>query len=168
VSDEAPASVADLGSGGGLPALPLAQAWPGTRFLLVETAGRRAAFLSRAVASLALGDRITIAQHSAEAVGRMPAHREAYDVVTSRGVGPPAVAAELGSPLLRSGGLLVVSEPPGGQSDRWPTAGLDQVGLGPATVVTGVAGSYALIRKVAECPGRFPRKAGLPAKRPLF
>ncbi|MCU1461960.1 MAG: rRNA small subunit methyltransferase [Acidimicrobiales bacterium] len=161
-------AAADLGSGGGLPALPLALAWPGTRWLLIETIGRRAAFLQRAVSSLALADRMVVAHGRAEVAGRAAASRGAHDLVTSRGVGPPAVAAELGAPLLREGGVLIVSEPPGGHPDRWPAAGLAELGLGPASLVTAPAGTYVVIRGIAACPERFPRKAGMAAKRPLF
>jgi 16S rRNA (guanine527-N7)-methyltransferase len=163
-----PAAAADLGSGGGLPALPLAFVWPETTWLLVETMGRRAAFLRQAVDRLGLGPRVVVVEARAEVVGRSAGARGRHELVTARGVGPPAVAAELGAPLLHAGGALIVSEPPGGDPGRWPGEDLQLLGLGPAELVTNDAGTYAVIPCVEPSPERYPRKPGLPAKRPLF
>jgi len=163
-----PTAAADVGSGGGVPALPLAMRWPATMWLLIETAAKRAAFLAEAVDRLELRDRVSVANDRAERVGRHPDRRGAFELVTARSLGLPAIAAELGAPLLRPGGLMVVSEPPGGDANRWPADGLGALGLGPALMVTVTAGTFAVITCQSAAPDRFPRKPGLPAKRPLF
>ena len=161
-------TAADLGSGAGLPGLPLALHFADCRWTLVEASVRRAAFLRAAVAELALGDRVTVVEDRAESVGRAPDRRERFDLVVARSFGRPAVVAECAAPLLRAGGRAVVSEPPGGDPDRWPAEGLAQLGMAPAARVRAGGAAYQVLRQVTRCPDRWPRRVGMPAKRPLF
>jgi 16S rRNA (guanine527-N7)-methyltransferase len=159
--------IADLGSGGGVPGLPLALARPDLELVLVDAGERRAEFLRWAVAELGLGERVTVVHGRAERVGRADLRGTLAGVV-SRSFGPPAVTAECGSPLLRLGGRLVVSEPPGEVAeDRWPPSGLAELGL---TVGPRWEGPPAIqvLEQARPCPDRFPRRDGVPAKRPLF
>ena len=177
VSAETPTPrILDLGSGGGLPGLVVAAAWPKSTMVLLEANGRRAAFLRRAVGLLGMEERVSVLQERAEAAGRDSRHRAGFDEVLARSFGRPAVVAECGAPLLRLGGWLVVSEPPASPDDsampgardvRWPADALAQFGLEPAGVVEDGA-TYQLLRQAEICPDRFPRRAGVPAKRPLF
>jgi 16S rRNA (guanine527-N7)-methyltransferase len=157
----------DLGSGGGLPGLVLARHWPESSWLLLDGNRRRTEWLARAVSTLAMADRVQVRCSRAEETGRDPALRFTFDLVTARGFGPPAVTAECAAPLLAPGGVLVVSEPPGGDPSRWPAAGLDQLGLAADGLVVSPA-AFQRLRRVAPCPSRFPRRVGVPAKRPLF
>jgi 16S rRNA (guanine527-N7)-methyltransferase len=158
--------IVDLGSGGGLPGLVMAAAWPDSSWLLVDGRALRARFLSWAVAELGWDGRIEVVGDQAERVGRGP-WRARGEAAIARGFGPPAVTAECAAPLLRTGGTLVVTEPPGGRRDRWPAEGLAQLGLEPArSVVEPVA--YQVLRQQQPCPDRYPRRVGVPAKRPLF
>lgn len=172
--------IADLGSGGGLPGLVVAAAVAGAFVSLVESQARRAAFLGDALVALGLGARAEVLHERAEVVGRGPGRRASYDAVTARAFGPPAVTAECAAPLLRPGGTLIVSEPPSGSgtsgsagpagsAGRWPPAGLAVLGLGEA-VRRGDGSGYGfeVVRQVAPCPERYPRRVGVPAKRPLF
>jgi 16S rRNA (guanine527-N7)-methyltransferase len=169
---EAP-NVVDLGSGGGLPGLVVALAWPAAHLVLLDANGRRTDFLSRAVATLGLGDRVTVVNGRAEAIGRSEAHRGHYDGILARSFGPPATLAECAAPLLRVGGWVIVSEPPEGpdaaaaEGHRWPVDPLSQLGLVPGEFVQEEFG-YQVLRQVSPCPERFPRRDGVPAKRPLF
>ena len=171
----APRAVVDLGAGGGVPGLVLAVRWPSS-FLLVEAQARRAAFLVRAVSELGLGERVVVGAERAEAVGRTPARRGAFDLVTARGFGRPAVVAECAAPLLEVGGLLVVSEPPADvsrENARWPVAGLVELGMGRPNPVSRDLGAgpgyrFVAVPQLRRCPDRFPRRVGVPAKRPLF
>lgn len=160
--DLADVTAADLGSGGGVPALVLAVALPSTRWTLVESGERRASFLSWATAELGLADRISVVCERAEVIGRAPEHRGRYELVTARSFGPPAVTAECGAPLLRVGGHLAVSEPPRTDRDRWPADALAELGL---EVVVG-GGRWMVARQAAGAPEWAPRRVGLPAKRP--
>jgi len=165
----APGRVVDLGSGGGLPGLVLATRWPEAALVLVEAGGRRAAFLTEAVTRLGLKSRVTVLRERAEVAGRDPGRRGCFDVVVSRSFGPPAVTAECAAPFLRVGGVLVASGPPdpGRHRERWPVAGLAMVGLGAPGQSAGVF-TYELARQLEPCPERFPRRTGIPTKRPLF
>jgi 16S rRNA (guanine527-N7)-methyltransferase len=163
-----PSRVVDLGSGGGLPGLVLADMWPETTFVLVEVSARRASFLRRSVVGCGWAGRVEVLEDRAEAVGRDPARRGWADLVVARAFGPPAVAAECAAPLLRVAGRLVVSEPPdGGGGSRWPELPLAGLGLGTSCAVREGFG-YRVSIQIRPCPDRFPRRVGVPAKRPLF
>ncbi len=166
---ETPGTVLDLGSGGGLPGLVLALAWPAARITLLEAAGRRVAFLRRAVERCGLEERVSVVEGRAEEIGRDPQRRAAYQLVVARSFGRPATTAECAAPFLEVGGALVVSERPEGEDDgdRWNEDGLVLLGLGPAALVRATFG-FAVIRQQHACPDRFPRRVGVPAKRPLF
>jgi 16S rRNA (guanine527-N7)-methyltransferase len=165
--DDGPATALDLGSGGGLPGLALAQLWPATRWVLLEANGRRAAFLIEAVARLALEDRVVVDHRRAEVAGRDPERRTRSEMVVARSFGPPAVVAECGAPFLTVGGRLLVSEPPE-RPDRWPADSLAPLGLVPEPIEAAPATGIVCLRQVTPCPDRYPRRDGVPAKRPLF
>jgi 16S rRNA (guanine527-N7)-methyltransferase len=148
-----------------VPGLVLALHWPGSRWTLLDAGVRRAALLTQAVSALGLADRVDVLCARAEDAGRDPAHRGRYDLVTARSFGAPAVTAECGAALLHPGGILAVTEPPDG-SARWPDDGLALLGLTLGTASS--APRAQLIRANAPCPERYPRRTGVPAKRPLF
>lgn len=159
----------DLGSGGGVPGLIVALDRPNLQGLLLDGSVRRAGFLRTAVQDLALSERVTVVADRAENVGRSPRWRGAADVVVARSFGPPAVVAECAAPLLVVGGRLVVSDPPADDDhpDRWPAAGLAAVGLRPSEHHAGPP-AFTVLEQAAPCPERFPRRVGIPTKRPLF
>ena len=150
----------DLGTGGGVPAFPLALAWPDATWVLVEANGRRARFLSQAALRLGIADRVRVRSERAEVVGRDVGERSRHEAVVARGFGPPAMTAECGAPFLAAGGRLLTSEPPGPRP--WPPEALAELGLVPV----GRQGSVMVLQQVHPCPDRFPRR--VPGKRPLF
>lgn len=97
----------DLGSGGGFPGIPLAAVVPTARAALVESVGKKAAFLATAVEATGLTPRVTVASTRSEDLARDPGHRERWPVVTVRAVGGLDELVELGFPLLVPGGVLV-------------------------------------------------------------
>lgn len=165
----------DLGSGGGLPGLVLAQHWPHSEAVLLDAAERRTAFLEEAVHRLAWDGRVAVIRARAEEAGAHPDLRGSFDVVWARSFGSPPVTAECAAPFLRVGGLLVVSEPPpwagsDGQAqapDRWSREGLALLGQDPLTTVRARYG-YQVVQQSVACPPRFPRRMGVAAKRPLW
>jgi 16S rRNA (guanine527-N7)-methyltransferase len=100
-------TILDIGSGGGYPGLPLAVAVPADRALLVESVGKKATFLATVLDALGLRPRVSVAATRAETLAADPRHRERWEAVTARAVGPLADLVELGLPLLSSGGVLV-------------------------------------------------------------
>jgi 16S rRNA (guanine527-N7)-methyltransferase len=164
------ARVLDLGSGGGLPGLVLASARPDFEVVLLDANLRRTTFLGEAVVELDLGPRVDVVRARAEASGRDPSMRGVFDLVVARAFGQPAVTAECGAPFLRVGGRMVVSEPPadGAQAQsRWPASKLAELGLEPLHVHREDF-SYQVLAQVRPCPDAYPRRSGIPSKRPLF
>ena len=157
----------DLGSGGGVPGLVLAMLLPESRWTLVDAMQRRTAFLVEAVTRLELDGRVEVVTARAEDVGRAVERRGVADLVTARGFGPPAVTAECAAPLLGVGGVLVVSEPPESAGARWDADGLARLGLTVAATIPGPP-SFVRLRQVQPCPETFPRRSGVPRKRPLW
>ncbi|HVF13353.1 MAG TPA: RsmG family class I SAM-dependent methyltransferase [Acidimicrobiales bacterium] len=158
----------DLGSGGGVPGLPLAVAWPQSRWTLVDAGARRVDFLVGAVRRMALEDRVEVVGGRAEQLARHPRMRGCFDLVVARGFAPPAVTAECAAGFLVPGGRAVVSEPPGGRPSRWPASGLAPLGMEPDGPIEVAGASYQVLRQRAPCPDRYPRRTGIPSKRPLF
>lgn len=158
----------DLGSGGGLPGLPLAVAWPTSRWALIDAGQRRAEFLDRAIEALGLGDRVTVSRGRAEDLGRLDSWRGSVELVVARSFGPPPLTAECAAPFLRTGGRLIVSESPTADPTRWPKAGLAALGMVPGPSVEVDGRRYQVITQLEPCPERFPRRAAALKKRPLF
>jgi 16S rRNA (guanine527-N7)-methyltransferase len=162
--------VADLGAGAGFPGLPLAIALPGAEFELVESSGRKCAFIERAIEACALGNAAVVNARAED----WPDGIARFDLVLARALGPLAVVAEYGAPLLREGGALVVWR---GRRDAQDEAAgaraASELGLElrPPQRVAPYAGALnrhlQLMFKVAPTPGRFPRRPGMARKRPL-
>jgi 16S rRNA (guanine527-N7)-methyltransferase len=168
VGQERPRRLVDLGTGAGIPGLVLAQAWPDVDVVLLDAAERRTAFLERAVAVLDMAGHVRVVRGRAEDLGREPVWRGWADVVVARGFGGPAVTAECGAPLLGVRGRLIVSEPPEAQEGRWPEGALALLGLRPSARVEQAFSRFQVLRQDRPCPEEFPRRDGIPTKRPLF
>jgi 16S rRNA (guanine527-N7)-methyltransferase len=163
-------AVADIGSGAGVPGLVLAAALPAARLALVESQRRKCAFLARSIHAMAL--------ENAEVVcGRVEEWDEglgACDLVTARALAPQPVVMEYAAPLLRLGGHLVDWR---GRRDAGEDIAAERVasvlGLALLRVVRAEPFPAAehrhlhVFAKVAPTPERFPRRAGVAAKRPL-
>jgi 16S rRNA (guanine527-N7)-methyltransferase len=166
----APNSVLDLGSGGGVPGFVLASCWSRSRVVLIDSNNRRTEFLASELSALEDLEEVEVICARAEELGRDQRLRGELELVTARSFGAPAVAAECGAPLLAVGGVMIVSEPPDDRSlERWPPLGLSELGLEPSTRNRfNDSFSFQVLRKSAETPDRFPRRVGIPSKRPLF
>ncbi len=164
-----PPTFCDLGTGGGVPGLVLASEWPRAAGCLVEANARRSRALRAALGRLEWAGRVEVIEARAEAFAHRPERRERARAVVARSFAGPAATAEIATGLLEVGGVLVVSEPPGGDSTRWPTRQLALLGLGEARVErAGHEFTYAVMRKTAAAPSEFPRGVGRPTKRPLW
>jgi 16S rRNA (guanine527-N7)-methyltransferase len=170
----APASVMDIGSGGGIPALPLALARPTLHWTLVEATRSKAAFLREAATTLGLSN-VDVLAERAEDVGRDAGLREAADLVIARACAPLPVLAELALPLLRVGGMLLAWKGPLAPEDEEVVRGAAASALlggdRPTIISAGhpaLGGrTFVTIRKLRQTDERYPRRAGQPARRPL-
>lgn len=163
--------IADVGAGAGFPGLVLAVALPDAQIDLIESVGRKTAFITRAAESAGIPNASAVTAR-AEDVARGEA-RETYDIVTSRAVGRLSTLAELASPLLHENGLLIAWK---GKRDTEEEEQLERaseaLGMSSETIldVGHRAGSehrhLHIIRKTAATPPNLPRKSGLAKKRP--
>ena len=119
--------VLDLGSGGGIPGLPVAVGAPRLRLVLLDSSEKRCAFLREAVVELGLTDRVRVMAGRAEEVAHRPEVRGSVDVVVSRSFAAPHHTVECAMGLVRLGGRIIISEPPGGRD--WPQDQLKRIGL---------------------------------------
>ncbi len=160
----------DVGSGGGLPGLPLQIARPDLEVTLIEADEAKAAFLVRACAELGLSG-VDVVARRAEAVGRDAGYRERFDVAVARAVAPMPVLAELCLPLVRVGGRLLAQK-----TEREEVAsslraiellGGSLVAVLPAPSKARRSGTVVAISKVRPTPSEYPRRPGIPARKPL-
>jgi len=159
--------VADVGSGGGAPGLPLAIALPGLRFTLVESVGKKAGFLKETAAALGLSN-VTVETRRVEDVGRDPAHRERYAAATARALGALRVAAEWVTPLVRVGGVaLFIKGAKAGEEIEEARAALHRLHTPVAGVVETPTGKIVVLDKPRKTPGAYPRRAGDAKREPL-
>lgn len=159
----------DLGSGGGLPGLVLFARWSGARGVLLDAQRRRCDFLLRAVGRLGMSDRVEVRCGRAEVLARDDGLREGFDLVVARSFGPPPVTAECAVGFLRRGGELVVTEPPDSDPElRWDPAGMAELGFGAAVAQRAGETGAVRITLANVVSDRWPRRDGMPAKRPLW
>lgn len=165
-----PDSVIDLGTGGGVPGLVLVSCWPDSRVVLMDVNERRTTFLQEVLAGWSGSGLAEVLRGRAEVLGHVEELRENFDAATSRSFGLPAATAECGSSFLAVGGLMVTSEPPDSESStRWPRLGLQKLGLDPVMALRPVLRfGYQVLRKVEHLDVRYPRRVGIPVKRPIF
>jgi 16S rRNA (guanine527-N7)-methyltransferase len=163
--------IADVGAGAGFPGLALAAALPGARVDLIESVGRKCAFITRAIDAAAIANADVLNTRSEE--WATADGREAYEAVTARAVGRLSTLAELASPLLKPNGVLVAWK---GKRDEDEESQLLNAGPELAMIqelvldVGAAAGSkhrhLHIIRKSAPTPNFLPRRPGIAKKRP--
>jgi 16S rRNA (guanine527-N7)-methyltransferase len=164
--------IADVGAGAGFPGLVLAVTVPEAQVDLVESVGRKCDFIRRALGAAGIENATVINQRSEELAATDPG-RESYDVVTARAVGRLSTLAELASPLLRDGGVLVAwkgRRDPDEETELERAA--DSLAMRPEAIldVGDRAGSrhrhLHILRKIGSTPPDLPRRPGMAKKRP--
>lgn len=148
--------VVDVGSGGGLPGLVVLVERPDVHVTMVDRKERSCDALRRAVRRLGATERATVVHADLETLGHDPAWRGQFDAATARGVAPPAEVAELVLPLVRAGGVLIVSV--AGSGEAWPPAGLARL-----DAVVRDRSPGLIVVQAGECPDEFPRKRRRPS-----
>ena len=166
-------AVADLGTGAGFPGLPMTIAEPALRLTLIESNGRRCRFLEAVVEALGL-EGVTVVQARAEEAGRAPALRARFDVVVARALAALPVLVEYALPLLCNGGVLAA--PKGSRAaEELAEAGAalralggEHLGSRPLSLdAEAPAQTVLLVRRSGPLDDRYPRRAGMPSRRPL-
>lgn len=162
----------DLGSGGGLPGIPLAAALPAAEAMLVEPIGKKARFLATAIAATGLDATVRVAATRAETLAGDPRHRGRWPAVTSRAVGRAAELVELAFPLLAPGGVLIAWKR-GDLEDERRTAETAAKALGGGHIeilevdLPGLAGHQLFVAtRAGSVPDAYPRDPGARKRRP--
>jgi 16S rRNA (guanine527-N7)-methyltransferase len=161
-------SLVDVGSGGGLPGLPLKIVRPQLSVTLIEADQAKAAFLVQACARLELSG-VEVVARRAEDAGHDERYREMFDVAVARALAPMPVLAELCLPFVRVGGRLLAQK-----TDKDEAAGhaIEVLGgelasVDPAPSTARRAGTVVVISKVRTTPAAYPRRPGIPSRKPL-
>lgn len=164
----------DIGAGAGFPGLPLKIVRPQIRLTLLEATGKKVVFLEHIVKELGLREVETI-RGRAEELGRQVGYREAYDVALARAVAELSVLLEYALPLLKLRGIFVAQK--GGDIQE------EVEGAGRAAKILGgelkevqeirlpgvdPTRHLVVVEKVGPTPHKYPRRVGIPAKRPLL
>ncbi|MNB74372.1 Ribosomal RNA small subunit methyltransferase G [compost metagenome] len=167
-------SLADIGSGAGFPGIPLKIAFPHLQLTIVDSLSKRISFLQHVCDELGLKG-VTLVHGRAEDIGRLPAHRDHYDLVTARAVARMALLNEFCLPFARKGGEFAAMK----GSDPMEEVAEASFSLKELRAELVKVESFklpveesdrhiVLIRKNGATPAKYPRKAGLPAKQPLL
>lgn len=167
--------VADIGSGGGLPGVPLAIVLPGAEVTLLEATGKKATFLRYVSEQLELTN-VRVADVRVEEFAWDEANRGTFDVCTVRALARLSVVAEYSLPLLRLGGTVVAMKGRLDAEER--DVGARALGVLGGRVREEVPVRYSsdeeqgerrllLVEKTRETPGIYPRRTGVPARSPL-
>lgn len=163
----------DIGAGAGFPGLPMKIARPGLGVTLIEATGKKVRFLEALVAELNIAG-VRIVQGRAEELAREPEFREAYPLAVARTVAPLPVLLELTLPFIKVGGVLAAPKGSSAAREMREAAnalaelGGEIVSAEPlALPIDGPQPTLVLVRKVSQTPDRYPRRSGIPNKRPL-
>ena len=168
-----PERLVDVGTGAGFPGLPLKIIYPKMALTLVESVGKKAEFCRHVARTLGLSG-VEVVQDRAEVLGQSLAHREKYDWAVARAVAILPVLAEYLLPLVRVGGGMLAMKGESGPAEAHAAEhALRLLGghlrqLVPVTLPGVVEERYlVVIDKIAATPSGYPRRVGLPAKKPL-
>jgi len=167
-------SVIDIGTGAGLPGIPLKILLPAIRLVLLEATAKKAKFLEHLINKLGLDD-IEIVVGRAEEAAHKPQYREKFDLVLSRAVASLPALVELTLPFCAVGGSFIAQK-------KGDIAGEVEQSCKAIAMLGGkLRGVKAIelsefddkrclviIDKVKLTPGEYPRRSGMPAKRPII
>lgn len=163
----------DIGAGPGLPGIPLLIVRPHWRVTMVDSVGKKVLFIEQALAELGIDGGRAI-HGRAEDLAAVPPHRDAYDVATARALASMPELLELCLPFVKPGGVLVVSKGSKGPEEMATAAKALQVLQGASLAeerldLPDEAGERRLyvIKKRAHTPKGYPRKPGIPHRKPI-
>jgi 16S rRNA (guanine527-N7)-methyltransferase len=168
-----PVTLIDVGTGAGFPGIPLKIVCPDLKLTLLESVGKKAAFLEHLVGKLALKE-VKVIKGRAEEVGQSQDHRERYDWAVARAVAEMPVLLEYLLPLVKVGGKVLAQKGEHAPAEAHGAEGAAKLLGGALSRVTAVElpgivePRYLVVfDKVAATPKKYPRRPGLPSKQPL-
>ncbi len=169
----ADARVIDVGSGGGMPGIPLAIARPDLGVTLLEATGKKAKFLESCVAKVPLPN-VKVLASRAETAGQDKAHRQQYDVAVCRAVGPLRELLEYTLPLVKVGGVLLAMKGPSLEKELEDASdALHRLGAGEVQVFDAYPPGFEIntvvvqVTKQHQTHKQYPRAPGVPRMEPL-
>lgn len=163
----------DVGTGGGLPGIPVAIARPDLSITLLEATGKKVRFLEETIELLGL-ENVKAIQGRAETLGQDADHRQRYEVAMNRAVGPMAVVLELSLPLVKTGGRMLAMKGPKLEEELMASGdALAVLGAGELQVVEAYPAGFendlviAIVEKERATPREYPREPGVPKQQPI-
>jgi 16S rRNA (guanine527-N7)-methyltransferase len=171
--NRAEARMIDVGAGAGFPGIPLKLVYPATRLTLLEATGKKVTFLEHMIDRLDLR-RVTAVHARAEELAHDPAHREQYDLALARAVADLPVVVEYTLPFCKVGGWVVAQKGEAGAAEAWSSEKAIKLLGGELRRVVHVElpglpedRSLVIVEKVSPTAEIYPRRPGMPGKRPL-
>ncbi|MEL7625352.1 MAG: 16S rRNA (guanine(527)-N(7))-methyltransferase RsmG [Anaerolineaceae bacterium] len=168
-----PKSIIDIGTGAGIPGIPLKIIYPDARLTLVESIKKKAGFCEHAVAVMGLSD-VVVSSARAEEIGQDPTHREKYDLALARAVAKMPTLVEYLLPLVKVGGLVVMQKSASAPEEVEASRNAIRLMGGRLETIIpiklpGVEDERYLVvlQKIKATPAEFPRRVGIPAKSPI-
>ena len=166
-------SVIDIGTGAGFPGIPLAIMYEQAQFTLLDTLSKRINFIDEVVNALSLNN-ITTISGRAEDYGKNMSYREQYDLCVTRAVAEINVLSEFTLPFVKIGGNLILYK--SSEVEKEVERGINSINILGGKIKnkinitipsTNYSRNLVVIDKITNIPNKYPRKAGIPKKRPL-
>ncbi len=167
-----PIMLLDIGTGGGFPGVPLKLLYPAMQLSLMEATNKKIDFLRKLVEALCL-DNVSVLWGRAEEFGQQEQYRGKYDVVVARALAELNTLVELALPFLKEKGIFIAYKGPR-YNEELGKAGKAIQALGGEVQdivesdITGIRRAFVVIRKISETPAKYPRRAGMPNKKPIL
>ncbi len=171
--DAPPERLIDIGTGAGFPGIPLKILQPSLNLALVESVGKKAEFCRHVAVDLGL-EKVEVVQSRAEEIGQVPKYRERFDWAVARAVANLPILVEYLLPLVRVGGAILAQKGESGPAEAHASEKAVRLLGGRMRKLIkvdlpGVAEEryLVIIDKVAATPPNYPRRVGVPSKKPL-
>jgi 16S rRNA (guanine527-N7)-methyltransferase len=164
-------SLLDIGTGGGFPGIPLKIIYPSLKLSLMEATNKKVEFLKEVAKKLSL-ENISIIWGRAEEFGQEEQYRDQYEIVVARALAELNILVELAMPFLKKQGVFVAYKGPKYKEELAMAVKAIFIMGGEVqdiieSDITGAKRAFIVIKKVSDAPAKYPRRPGMPQKRPI-